>query len=126
MLLGAQVLLDRHRVVGAALDGGVVGQNQAGPAFDNADPGDETGGRDGVLPAVEAVGGKGRDLQERRPGIEQQVDPVAGEQLAAAGVLGPGRFGAAEPNCGQPGSQLVDEFAHAFHLISAVENRPQG
>jgi hypothetical protein len=28
-LLGAQVLLDRHRVVGAALDRGVVGDDQA-------------------------------------------------------------------------------------------------
>ncbi len=31
-LLRAQVLLDRHRVVGAALDGGVVGDDDAAPA----------------------------------------------------------------------------------------------
>ena len=45
--LGAQVLLDRDRVVGAALDGGVVGDDHALAAADPADAGDDAG-RDGV------------------------------------------------------------------------------
>ena len=44
-LLGAEVLLDRHRVVGAALDGRVVGDDHAGRALDPADPGDDPGAR---------------------------------------------------------------------------------
>ena len=36
-LLGSQVLLDRHRVVGAALDGGVVRDDDAGRALDPPD-----------------------------------------------------------------------------------------
>jgi hypothetical protein len=42
-LLGAQVLLHRHRVVGAALHGGVVGDDHALDAADPADAGDHPG-----------------------------------------------------------------------------------
>ena len=44
-LLGPQVLLHGHRVVGAALDGGVVGDDQDLPAVDQADPGNDPGAR---------------------------------------------------------------------------------
>ena len=44
-LLGAQVLLDRHRVVGAALDRGVVGDDDAGGPLDATDAGDDPGAR---------------------------------------------------------------------------------
>ena len=44
-LLGPQVLLDGHRVVGAALDGRVVGDDHAGRALDAADAGDDAGAR---------------------------------------------------------------------------------
>ena len=53
-LLRAQVLLDRHRVVGAALDGGVVGDHDALPAADPADAGDDAGAGGRVL--VHALG----------------------------------------------------------------------
>jgi hypothetical protein len=42
-LLGAQVFLHRERVVRAALDGGVVGDDDALPAAHPADPGDDPG-----------------------------------------------------------------------------------
>ena len=42
-LLRAQVLLDRHRVVGAALDRGVVGDDHALAPVHHADAGDEPG-----------------------------------------------------------------------------------
>ena len=42
-LLGAQVLLDGQREVGAALDGGVVREDDALPALDHADAGDDSG-----------------------------------------------------------------------------------
>ena len=54
-LLRAQVLLDRDRVVGAALDGGVVGHDHAVAALDPADAGDDAGAGYGVsspLPSV--------------------------------------------------------------------------
>ena len=48
-LLGAQVLLDGHRVVRAALDRRVVGDDDAGRALDAADAGDDAGARGVVV-----------------------------------------------------------------------------
>ena len=48
-LLGAQVLLDGERVVGAALDGGVVGDDHALLPGDHADAGDDARARGVVL-----------------------------------------------------------------------------
>jgi hypothetical protein len=61
-LLGPQVLLDRDRVVGAALDGGVVGDDHAFAAGDAAHSGDDPGR--GGLVAVQAGGGQLGELQE--------------------------------------------------------------
>ena len=63
-LLRPQVLLDGHREVAAALDRGVVGDDDARPAGDAADAGDDAGRR--RLAVVEAVGGQRRELEERR------------------------------------------------------------
>ncbi len=81
-LLGAQVLLDRHRVVGAALDGGVVGDHDHVPAGHRRDPGDDPGA--GGIAAVELRGRQRRQLEERRAGVREPLDAVAHEQLAAA------------------------------------------
>ncbi len=55
-LLRAQVLLDRHRVVGAALDRRVVGDDHALALRHPADPGDDAGA--GRFVVVHAVGGQ--------------------------------------------------------------------
>ena len=80
-LLRAQMLLHRHRVIGAALDGGVVGDDHAFAALDAADAGDDAGGVHRAV--VHAVGGQRRQFQERRAGIDQVHHPVARQQLAA-------------------------------------------
>ena len=92
-LLRAQMLLHRHGVVGAALDGGVVGDDNAFAAADAADAGDQAGGMD--VAAVEAVGGERRELEERRARIEQQVDALARQELAAPDVPRPRLLAAA-------------------------------
>jgi hypothetical protein len=84
-LLRAQVLLHRHRVIGAALDGGVVGDDHALAARDAADAGDHRRGMH--VAAVHAVRGELADLEERRAGIEQAAHPVARQELAAREVL---------------------------------------
>ena len=88
-LLRAQVLLDRDRVVRAALDGGVVGDDHDFPARDPPDAGDEPGAR--RLAVVHPVGRQGRELEERRARVEQRVHPVAHEHLLlfARGARGP-------------------------------------
>ena len=80
-LLRAQVLLHRHRVIGAALDGAVVAHDHAFAALDAADAGDQSGAVDRVV--VHAVGGERRQFEERRAGIEQLHDALARQQLAA-------------------------------------------
>ena len=97
-LLRAQVLLDGQRVVGAALHRRVVGDDHALDAIDPADAGDHRGGRhlEGIGAAVHAVGGELADFEEGRAGVEQAVDALARQQLAARQVLLARRLGAAE------------------------------
>ena len=63
-LLRAKVLLDGHRVVGAALDRRVVGDDHACRALDPADACDDPGA--GGLVVVQARGGQRAQLEERR------------------------------------------------------------
>ena len=117
--LRPQVLLDRHRVVGAALDRRVVGDDDALATRDAPDAGHDAGGRDGVVvpvgpgsAAVHAVRRQRRELEERAARVEQPVHAVADQQLAAVGVLLPRTLRAALADPGQPGTQVVDELAH--------------
>jgi hypothetical protein len=83
-LLRAQMLLDGHREVGAALDRGVVGHDDHLAPRDPADAGDDACPRRLVI--VEAVGGQRRQLQEGRARVEQPLHPLARQQLAARDV----------------------------------------
>ena len=112
--LRAQVLLDRHRVVGAALDGRVVGDDHALAAADPAHPGDDA--RGGRVTVVEPVRRERRKLKERRAGIEQRAHAVAGEQLAAGGMPLAGSLGPAPAGLGQ----LAPELGHQGGVGRAV------
>ncbi len=109
-LLGAQMLLDRDRVVGAALDRGVVGDHQALLATDPADAGDQARGRH--LVAIHAEGRELGQLEKGRAGVEQRPHPVARQQFAAAKVaLARGRA-AALPDQRDRGAEILDQGAH--------------
>ena len=82
--LRAQVLPDGHRIVGPALDGRVVGDDQDLAAGHAPDAGDDPGRR--RLVVVEIPRGERRELEERRAGIEQLVDALADRQLALLAV----------------------------------------
>ena len=82
--LGAEMLLDRHRVIRAALDGRVVGDDDAGRPLDPPNAGDDPGTR-GIL-VVQPVGGQWAELQERRAGIEQALDALTNRQLSPLAV----------------------------------------
>ena len=73
--LRAQMLLHRHREVGAALDRRVVGDDHDFLAMHAADAGDDARGGRGVV--VHAFGGEGRDFEEGRARVEQGGDAVA-------------------------------------------------
>ncbi len=109
-LLRAQMLLDRDRIVGAALDGGVVGDDRARRAADGTDPGDDARRRRAVV--VHAVGGERRELEERRPRIDEPVDPLARGEFAALAVALAGRAAAALVHARQLRAQLRDEGEH--------------
>ena len=83
-LLRAQVLLHRHRIVGAALHRRVVGDDHHLLPVHPADAGDDAGRR--RLAVVHAVRGELADLEEGRAGVEQAVDALARQQLAAGDV----------------------------------------
>src|SRR5439155_3075587 len=83
-LLRAHVLLHRQREIGAALHGGVVRHHHHGAAADHADACDDPGAR--RIAVVEPMRRERRQLEERRAGVEQALDPVAHEELAARGV----------------------------------------
>ena len=74
------MLLDRDRIVGAALDRRVVGDDQHLAPRDAADAGDDAGRRRVVV--VHVPRGERRELEKRRPWIEQPIDALAHRQLA--------------------------------------------
>jgi len=117
-LLRPEVLLDGDGVVGAALDGGVVGHDHAPLAGDDADAGDDAGGRH--LVAVHAVGGQRRQLQERRSGVEQGGDPVAGQELASCDVPCPRGLRAAAAGPVEPGAQVGDQFVEGLDVLAVL------
>ena len=110
-LLRAQMLLHRHRQVGAALDGRVVGDDHAFAPFDAADAGDDAGAVDRVV--VHAVGGERRELEERRAGVDQRHHAIARQQLAAREVPLARALRAAGGGLGAALLELGDERAHA-------------
>ena len=106
-LLRAQVLLDGHRVIGAALDGRIVGDDHAFAAADAADAGDDAGS--GHFAAIHVVGGQRAEFQKRRARIEQQIDAIARQQLAAR------RDGARAPLPCRPARRSRAAFAQLLH-----------
>ena len=123
-LLGAEVLLDGHRVVRAALDRGVVGDHHAGRPLDPADPGDDAGARRVVV--VQAGRGQRAQLEERRPRVQQAVDPLADRQLAALAMAGDRALvaaGAAGRQRRLSRPQVVDEGRHRLVVGAGLGGR---
>ena len=123
-LLGAQVLLHRHRKVGAAFDGGVVGDDHHLAARHPADAGHDAGARRLVVVHV----GRRRaaeQLEEGRAGIEQAVDALA-HRAACPGprcrsiVFRAAAFARARSALAQLGDQLLHSVA------IGLENRVGG
>ena len=116
-LLGAQVFLDRDRVVGTAFDGGVVGHDHAFAARDAADAGDQTRAR--ALVVIHPVGGQRRQLQKRAARVQQPVHAVARQQLAPADMPLAGPLRTAQRGRGQLPAQLL----HQREVFVAVGSR---
>ena len=109
-VLGAQVLLHRHRKVGSALDGGVVDDDHALDPAHPADPGDETGG--GRLAVVHVPRRELGELEERGARVEELAHPLAGEELAAGEVTLARPLAAAPLDLRHLGAEVLDEGGH--------------
>ncbi len=107
-LLGAEVLLHRHRVVRAALDRGVVADDHDRPALHEADARDDA--RTRRVAVVESLRGERRQLEERAALVEQPVDPVAWQQLSAGDMAFTRALGPAECGGGEPVAQLLHQL----------------
>ena len=103
------MLLDRQRIVGAALHRRVVADDHHLPARHAADAGDHA--RAGHFAVVHVAGGELADLEERRAGIEQPLDAVARKQLAARDVALAALLGAAQRRLGDVGAQFLGQRA---------------
>ncbi len=79
-ILRAQMLLHRHGIIGAALDGGVVGDDHAFAARNTPDARDDTGGMD--VAAIKAVGRERRQFEKGAAWIDQEIDALARQHLA--------------------------------------------
>jgi hypothetical protein len=108
--LGPDMFLDGHREIGPALDGRVVGHDEDLSAVDDADPRDQAGAGGFVI--VLAGGGKRTELEERRPRIEEPVEALADQELAAGLVQVPAFRRPPFPDLGQAGLVLVHDAAH--------------
>ena len=89
-LLGAQALLQSHGGDGSALDGAVIGADEAANTLDEADAHDVAAAGH-VLAAVVVVHlepGEGGQLEERAAGVEQPRHALPGHELAALLELG--------------------------------------
>ncbi len=83
-LLRAQVLLDRDREIGAALDGGVVGHDDDFMPADAADAGHDAGRWSLIL--IHAFGGQWREFEEGAGRIDHAVNALMHRQLAATAL----------------------------------------
>ena len=84
-LLHPQGLVEAVRLQRAGIDAGVVGRHHAAHAGDEADAGHDATARHALrrVRHIEHVASQGRQLQERRAGIEHQRDALTRQQLAA-------------------------------------------
>jgi hypothetical protein len=90
-----------------------------GYALDASDARDDPGGRYDVF--VEVPRGERRELEERRAGVEQAVDALAHEELAALDVPRPRLLVAAATHLGEALAQLGGQLGeprrrHALRL----------
>ena len=123
-LLGAKVLLDGHREIGAALDRRIIGDDDAFAAHDPPDTGDNPGRRH--LAVIHAEGGELRQFEKGRTRVEQGPHPLARQQLAAP-KMPPPRLGPATlADLFDVLPQILDERPHRRricreHLGAPVE-----
>src|SRR5215831_3351330 len=116
------MLLDRHRIVRAALDRCVVADDHAVAARYAAYTRDDPGAMDSI--AIHAVCGERRQLQKRGIGIKKPRDPFTRQELATRAVALPRAFRAALSGIRTPPLELRHEGAHGRSIGSELGGAP--
>src|SRR5215471_4797065 len=109
-LLRAKVLFNRKRKISAALDGGIIGNDDAFPPLDSTYTANQSGAVDCVL--IHAVRRQRRQLKKRRAGIDEPQHPLAGQQLAPRGVALACPGGSAQRRFGATAVQILHQRMH--------------
>ena len=69
--------------------------------------------------AVEAVCGQGRDLQEGRSWVEEEIDTVTGEEFAACDVSARARFAVSLAANAGPAVSTAEPSTKALLMVSS-------
>ena len=109
-VLRAEVLLDGEREIGAALHGGVIGDDHAFGAHHRADAGDQPGRRHVLV--IDLPCGELGELEKRRAGVDQAVDPLPRQHLAARDMALPRPLSSAPGNGGDHTAEIRDRVVH--------------
>src|SRR5262249_49374735 len=113
-LLGAQMLFNGHWKIRAALDGGIVADDNAFTSLNPAYSGDQARTVDCII--IHAIGGERRKLQEWRTWINQVHDAIARQQLATTHMALARALGSAQARFGTTRPQFRHEAPHAFRI----------
>ena len=119
--LRPQMLLHRQRIIGTALDGRIVAYDHAFPAGYATDASDDAGRMNRVV--VEAVGGKRRQFQERRTGVNQRQYAVARQELSARQMALTRARGSAFGCLAAPRLQFRDQCARCSFIRAELCRR---
>ena len=107
-----QVLFHGDGEIGPAFHGRVIADDQAFPALDAADASDQSGA--GRFAVIHAVRRQGADLEKGAAGVDQLLDPLAGEELAAFGMALAAVLRASEGGFGGLCAQFRNEGGHGL------------
>jgi hypothetical protein len=118
MHLRAEVLLDGEGVVGAALHGRIVRDDDALAPLHEADPGHHAGR--GRVAVVEVPGRERGELEEGRALVEQPLHAFPDEELAARLVLLAGVGTPALGDLRQASPELAHETAEVLFVLPEV------
>src|SRR6476620_10583400 len=116
------MLLDRHRVIGAALDRRIVGNDHHLPARHATNACDDSAPWRIVV--IHAPGGECREFEERRAAVEQEFNPFAHGKLALGTVAFEISGSSTVAVAIGAFAKLLNEAAHS--LLVGLEDRIRG
>ena len=120
--LRPQMFFHRHRIIGAALDGRVIADDHDFAPGDTADAGNHA--RTMHIAFIHAVRRQGPDFHEGRPRVQQTLDTLAWQQLAARQMFLARAFRSAPCSLCGLGMELAQKRIHGGMIgVEALGSR---